>query len=105
MERGNESSVNLRAIPGGVCIDVIVSAGSSRSGVLGIHGGALKVAVRAAPEKGKANAEVEQVLADFFGVNTRSAAVVAGQTSRHKQVQLRGVDVQAARDKIQALSP
>ena len=97
--------VNLRAIPGGISLDVIVSAGSSRSEVRGIHGGALKVAVRSAPEKGKANQEVEALLADFFGVGKRSATVTAGQTSRHKQVQVLGVDVKAANARLNPLSP
>ena len=69
----------------------------------GVHGNALKVAVRAAPEKGKANVEVEAVLADFFGVGKRSVAVIAGQTSRNKQVHINGIDVSGARKKIEAL--
>ena len=90
------ASLNIRSVAGGVCLDVLVSAGSSRSSVRGIHGNALKVAVRSAPENGKANREVEEVLAEFFGVGKRSAAVVAGHASRHKQVQIAGIDVAAA---------
>ncbi len=100
-----DPSVKLRAISGGICVNVIVSAGSSRSEMRGILGGALKVAVRSAPEKGKANAEVEALLAEFFGVGKRSAAVVAGQTSRNKQVQVMGVELSAASARIKTLSP
>jgi uncharacterized protein (TIGR00251 family) len=97
--------IALRSVSGGICVDVIVSAGSSRSEVRGIHGNALKVAVRSAPEKGKANKEVEELLAEFFGVNKRSAAVIAGQTSRNKQMQVTGVTLEAARARIATLSP
>jgi uncharacterized protein (TIGR00251 family) len=92
----SNSALNIRSISGGVCLDVLVSAGSSNSEVRGVHGNALKVAVRSAPEKGKANKEVEAVLADFFGVGKRSVAVVGGQTSRNKQVQVAGVDLTTA---------
>jgi hypothetical protein len=72
-------------------VEVLASAGASASKVRGLHGDALKVAVRAAPEKGKANAEVEEVLAEFFGVAARQVAVIAGQTSRRKRVAVMGV--------------
>lgn len=78
-------------------INVLVSAGSARSGVRAVHGNALKVAVRAAPEKGKANAELEQVLAAFFRVSRGKVRVVSGQTSRRKRVQLEGLSVGAVR--------
>lgn len=53
----------VRACPGGVTVAVLASAGAAQSKVRGLHGDALKVAVRAAPEKGKANAEIEELLA------------------------------------------
>src|SRR5690349_11123451 len=98
-----QSELNIRDVAGGICIEILVSAGSSASKVRGGHGNALKVAVRAAPEKGKANAEVEEVLADFFRVGKRNVSVIAGHTSRNKQVQIIGIDVEGARKKIEAL--
>ena len=98
-----QAGAAVRAESGGVTIEVLASAGSSASKVRGLHGGALKVAVRAAPEKGKANAEIEEVLADFFGVAKNCVAVVAGQTSRNKRVRVLGIDVAGAEAKIQAL--
>lgn len=93
----------LRAVNGGVTIEVLASAGASVSKVRGVHGAALKVAVRAAPEKGKANAEIEEVLAEFFGVAKNQVAVVAGQTSRNKRVQVLGLNSAEVEAKIQAL--
>jgi len=86
-----------REIKEGCEINVWVSAGSARSGVSALHGNALKVAVRAAPEKGKANAELERVLAAFFGVSRGKVRVVSGQTSRRKRVRLEGLSVGAVR--------
>jgi uncharacterized protein (TIGR00251 family) len=93
----------VRTVNGGVTVEVLASAGASVSKVRGLHGGALKVAVRAAPEKGKANAEIEEVLADFFGVAKNQAGVIAGQTSRIKRVQILGIDTAAAEAKIASL--
>ena len=87
-ERGNSL---CRDVPAGCQVMVLVSAGSSRSGVQAVHGTALKVAVRSAPEKGKANAEVEKVLASFLRVSRKQARVVAGHTSRLKRVQFTGI--------------
>ena len=93
----------IRPTDGGVTIEVLASAGSSVSMVRGIHGGALKVAVRAAPEKGKANAEIEEVLAKFFSVAKNQVEVIAGQTSRNKRVRVLGIDAAGAEAKIRAL--
>lgn len=85
---------------GGFAVAVVVSAGSSASSVRGVHGNALKVGVRAAPEKGKANKEVEAILADFFGVGKRSVSVISGHTSRNKQVLISGVDLETINNRL-----
>ena len=78
----------LTPTPRGVLVNVLASAGSSASGVRGVHGDALKVAVRAAPEKGRANAEIAEVLAEYFGVAPKSVTLVAGATSRQKRFEI-----------------
>jgi len=93
----------IRDVPGGVSLEVLASAGASQSKVRGLHGGALKIAVRSAPEKGKANAEIEEVLAKFFGVAKNQVSLVAGETSRNKCVHVLGVEREAATRKIGAL--
>jgi len=95
------NSLQIKDIPGGVEFAVLATPGSSRSCVRGIHGNALKVAVRAPPEKGKANDEIEEVLAEFLGVSTKSVQVVAGMTSRQKRVQAMGVNSEHVFRKLQ----
>lgn len=85
---------------GGAEFPVVVSAGASRSGVTGLYGEALKVAVRAAPERGRANAEVEEVLAGFFGVPRGAVEVVAGHTARRKRVRIAGIGAAAWRERL-----
>ena len=75
-------------------LEVRVSPGSSRSKVSGLHGGGIKVAVRAPPQKGRANEEVIEVLAEFFGVPERNVSVVSGHTSKTKRVRLIGLTAQ-----------
>jgi len=51
---------------------------------------ALKVAVTAAPEDGKANAAMIALLAKEWGVAKTAISVVAGATDRRKLVEIRG---------------
>ena len=67
--------------------------GARRPGVLGVFDGHLKVAVAAPPEAGRANAAVEALLAELFGLRPSSVALVRGHSSRRKLLALAlGVD-------------
>ena len=83
--------------------DVRVAPGSSRSEVRGLHAGGLKVAVRAPPEKGRANAEVIEVLAEFFGLPERQVTVISGETSKQKRVRVTGISAQHIEERIEEL--
>ena len=50
----------------------------------------LQARVRAAPEKGKANAALEVLLAKALGVPKSAVSVIAGGTSRLKSVRVAG---------------
>ena len=64
---------------------VRVSAGASRSAVLGWHGGELKIAVQAAPEKGRANQEVAEVLCRHLNLRKADVRLLSGATARQKK--------------------
>jgi hypothetical protein len=83
--------VECTATPGGIEFAVRAAPGSARPGVRGEHGGALKVAVGALPERGRANAEIEALLADWLDIRARAVRVVAGGTSREKRVAVAGL--------------
>jgi uncharacterized protein (TIGR00251 family) len=72
-------------------VDIWVQPGASRQRVVGMRGGAVKVAVAAPPEKGAANRALEKLLAEEFGLAAGAVAVVAGGRSRRKRVSLQGV--------------
>jgi uncharacterized protein (TIGR00251 family) len=71
---------------GAVSLPVYVQPGSSRERVVGEHDGRLKLAVAAPPERGQANAAVCRLLARELGLRKGSVRVVAGRTSRLKEV-------------------
>lgn len=50
----------------------------------------LRVRVRAVPDKGRANAAVIAVLAQYLGMPRSSVAVIAGETARLKTVRIAG---------------
>ncbi len=76
---------------GAVFLDLHAVPGSRREGVAGVHGGALKVTVRAPAEKGRANAALVRVIAGALGVAPSGVEVVSGHTSRRKRVRVEGV--------------
>ena len=62
---------------------------ASRNEVAGVlEDGTLKVKVTAAPEKGKANEAVIEVMAEAFGVPRRQIEIVRGFASHAKQVRI-----------------
>jgi uncharacterized protein len=50
--------------------------------------GKLKITVRAAPERDKANEEVCAVLAEYLAVPKGNVKVILGRTSQHKRIKI-----------------
>ena len=90
----------IRTVPGGITLAVLATPGAAMARIKGVHGDALKVSVCAAPEKGKANAEIEALLAEFFGLKRGQVAVIRGAASRHKRVQILGLALATAEARI-----
>ena len=74
-----------------VRLSIKVVPGASRETLAGWLGEALKIRVRAPPERGKANAAVERVLASALGLPSKQVRVIAGQTSPRKTVEISGL--------------
>ena len=75
---------------------------SSRSGVDGVLGDAVKVRIRCAPVDGKANKELVETLAEAFGVAKSSVVFKSGETSKTKRILLRGVGAARAMEVVGA---
>ena len=81
-------------------LQVKVVPGASRNKVVGMLGDALKVQVAAAPEKGKANEAVRQLLAEFFAVKIGQVELISGQTQPRKTFLVSGVNDAAFQQKL-----
>ena len=68
-----------------------VSPGAERSEIVGRHGEGWKVRVRAAPERGRANDDLLELLADVLGVPRSSLDLVAGVSARDKVIEVQGL--------------
>ena len=75
---------------GGFSFWIHVSPRARREGVGGRHGDALRVAVRAAPEAGRANAACVAALAEAFGVSRADVELDLGASGRRKRVRIEG---------------
>ena len=74
----------------GLKFTVYVQPRSSRNQVVGLHGDALKVKIKAPPVEGAANKMCIAVLAKVLNVPKSAIQIVSGQASRTKYVQIRG---------------
>lgn len=72
-------------------LDLKVSPKASRNAIAGFMGEVLKVSVTTAPERGKANAAVEALLAEALELPVSTVKVVAGHTSRTKRIEVTGL--------------
>lgn len=70
-------------------LSVCVQPRASPSKIVGIHDDQLKIRVGGAPVDGKANTEVCQLLAKYFGVAKSNVVLLHGQTSHHKRFCIR----------------
>jgi hypothetical protein len=62
---------------------------SSKNEIAGfLDDGTMKVKITAAPEKGRANAAICELLAEQFGVAKRNVDVIRGETSAQKQIRI-----------------
>ncbi|RMG12338.1 MAG: YggU family protein [Planctomycetota bacterium] len=86
-------SGRLELVPSdsGVLVRVAARPGAARSAIQGVLGGALKVAVAAPPEKGKANKELTRFLARRLGVRRAQVSLVSGEASRSKTIRIDGL--------------
>jgi uncharacterized protein (TIGR00251 family) len=75
----------------GWVLPVRAKPGARRSGVQGEQAGALKVAVTAPPEDGRANQALLEVLRKALGLKRSQMELIGGQTSRDKRFLIRGM--------------
>ena len=80
-----------RTTKDGIIIEVKVDPRSSRRGIAGVVGNAIKVKLTSPPVEGAANEELVEFLAGHFGVRKADVRIIRGASSRLKVVELKGV--------------
>ncbi len=74
----------------GIYLRVHAQPGARRVGLRGLHGNAVKIAVREAAESGKANRAVITLVAEALGVPERSVSLCSGHRARAKRLAVAG---------------
>jgi uncharacterized protein (TIGR00251 family) len=75
----------------GVVLPVRAQPGARHAGVQGEQNGALKVAVQAPPQDGRANEALAELLREALGLKRSQVELLGGQTARDKRFLIRGV--------------
>ncbi|SRR5690606_31442309 len=91
------TSLRVEERGGNVLFDVRVSPSASRTSVLGVHDGALKLSLAAPAVEGAANAALVKFLAHALGVPQKAVTLLRGQRGRLKTISVAGVDPERVR--------
>ncbi len=74
-----------------------------KNGILGERAGALRIGVTVAPEKGKANHAIAEILAQALACRTSSIVLLSGETSRDKRFLILDQSPEKIRARLEAL--
>lgn len=102
MSQRGQGSVGARTT---ARLRVKVVPGSSREAIAGWLGETLKVRVAAPPERGRANAALEALLADALALPPGSVRVVAGRASQRKLLEVQGLREAELEQRLSKLAP
>lgn len=87
----------------GCVLPVRAQPGARRAGVQGEQAGALKVAVTAPPQDGRANEALVEALRRALGVRRSQVELIGGATGRDKRFLIRGVTRAEMEQRVAAL--
>jgi hypothetical protein len=83
--------IPFRKTKKGISFRIKVEPRSSKQGIAGLIGDALKVKVHAPPVGGAANDELVEILAAEFQVKKTSIKIASGHSSRNKIIEIEGI--------------
>ena len=83
----------FQASSSGVILRVYVQPKARRAQIIGLHADRLKLAVTEPPDKGKANEAVVQLVATTLRTAASNVELIRGQTSRQKDLIIRGMNL------------
>ena len=86
-----------------VLVDVLIAPRASRTGIVGIHDGRLKIALAAPPVDGAANEALLAFFAKCFEVRRRDVELQHGARSKRKSVAISGRSEADVRTRIEEM--
>lgn len=95
--------IELQPTAGGVILPVHAQPGARKNAITGVHAGRLKVAVTQAPEKGKANKALIDVLSELLQLKRSQITLLSGETSSQKKFLIAGVEAGWLLERLEAL--
>ena len=95
--------VNITDHAEGCILPVRAQPGARKCGATGEHDGALKIAVTAPPEDGRANKAIVEALRDLLDLKRSQVEMLSGETSRDKRFLIRGVAKVDLERRVQSL--
>ena len=81
-----------------------VAAGAANNAIGGWRDQCLRIRLSTAPERGKANAALVALLASALGLPKSAIAIVKGQHSAHKTIEVTGLSQQDIMARLQPIS-
>ena len=82
-------------VPGGARVKLHVHPGAKRNGISGFFGDSIKFDLQTPPIDGKANAALFKILAKMLKCSKSSIALISGETSRDKTLEIHGINKDA----------
>jgi uncharacterized protein (TIGR00251 family) len=95
--------IALSAHAGGTVLPVRAHPGARKASVGGAHAGALRIAVTAPADQGKANAAIAALLAETLGCKPAQVVLLSGAASRQKRFLIQGIAPGAVRQRLAPL--
>lgn len=90
----------IKTLPGGVCLFVKLQPRASKNEIAEPIGNEIKIKVTAPPVDWAANEALLEFLADTFNCPRGAVQLLRGQTSRHKQIFLQGLNAETVLSKL-----
>ena len=95
--------IELSDHSGGVILPVRAQPGARITGVLGEQAGALKLAINAPPQDGRANEALVELLRKLLGVKRSQITLLSGAASRDKKFQIDGLTRRELEERLRSL--
>jgi uncharacterized protein len=94
----------ILAARGGVILRVLAKPGTSRQGILRADPRGLVIALKSAPEKGRANGELIAFVATVLGLPPTALELASGASSRYKRLHISTADPASVISRLIALT-